>query len=151
PLAHRATAGMGRRPGPGAAVSLHARLPGRAPDRSLRQRGRHRSRPRAPVAVGRRDRVGRPRGLAPGRPPLRGVRRLIVTTLGRYLRLLGVQLRASFLTSLQYRADFLVDGAMSLYWIAWNLVPLLVLFDERPTVAGWDFPSALLVIAWFTI
>jgi ABC-2 type transport system permease protein len=68
----------------------------------------------------------------------------------RYLRLLGVQFRASLLGSMQYRADFLLDGLMALYWIGWNLVPLLVLFDQRDTVAGWDFPSALVVIAWFT-
>jgi ABC-2 type transport system permease protein len=71
-------------------------------------------------------------------------------TLGRYVRLVGVQLRASLLASMQYRADFLIEGGMALYWIAWNLVPLFVLYDRRPTVAGWDFPSALLVIAWFT-
>jgi ABC-2 type transport system permease protein len=70
---------------------------------------------------------------------------------GRYLGLLAVQLRASLLTGMQYRADFLVEGAMSLYWIAWNMIPLLILYRDRPTVAGWDFPSALLVIAWFTI
>lgn len=69
----------------------------------------------------------------------------------RYAGLLAVQLRASLLTSLQYRADFLLDGAMSLYWMAWNLVPLLVLFGVRPTVAGWDLPAALLVMAWFTV
>jgi ABC-2 type transport system permease protein len=70
--------------------------------------------------------------------------------LARYARLVGVQVRASVLGSMQYRADFLVEGAMSLYWLGWNLVPLLVLYDRRTTVAGWDFPSALLVIAWFT-
>jgi ABC-2 type transport system permease protein len=68
----------------------------------------------------------------------------------RYLGLLGVQLRASLLSGMQYRADFVLEGLMSLYWIGWNLVPLLVLFDRRASVAGWDFPSALLVIAWFT-
>jgi ABC-2 type transport system permease protein len=73
-----------------------------------------------------------------------------MTRPARYLGLLGVQLRASLLHGLQYRADFVVEGLMALYWIGWNLVPLFVLFDRRATVAGWDFPSALLVIAWFT-
>jgi ABC-2 type transport system permease protein len=68
----------------------------------------------------------------------------------RYLRLLAVQARASMLGGMQYRADFAIEGVMAIYWIAWNLVPLLVLYDRRATVAGWDFPSALLVIAWFT-
>ena len=74
-----------------------------------------------------------------------------MTTARRYLHLLAVQLRASTAMTMQYRVDFAISGLMSLYWMAWNLVPLLVLFHERETVAGWDFPSALVVIAWFTI
>ncbi len=67
-----------------------------------------------------------------------------------YGRLLGVQMRASAVTSMQYRIDFLIQGLMSLYWLAWNVVPLLILFEQRQSVAGWDFPSALVVIGWFT-
>jgi len=74
-----------------------------------------------------------------------------VTAAGRYLRLLGVQLRASLATSMQYRVDFLIEGGMSIWWLGWNLVPLLILYNVRHDVAGWDFPSALLVIAWFTL
>ncbi|HUS63672.1 MAG TPA: ABC-2 family transporter protein [Kofleriaceae bacterium] len=74
-----------------------------------------------------------------------------MTTAGRYTRLLGVQLRAAMQTSMQYRLDFLVEGAMSIYWLAWNLVPLLILYGHRDRVAGWDFPSALVVIGWFTM
>jgi ABC-2 type transport system permease protein len=74
-----------------------------------------------------------------------------VTTAGRYLRLLGVQMRASLATSMQYRVDFLIEGMMSIWWLGWNLVPLLILYDQRDEVAGWNFPSALLVIAWFTV
>lgn len=69
----------------------------------------------------------------------------------RYGRLIWVQARASIATSMQYRADFLIEGFMSLYWLAWNLIPLLILYDQRDTVAGWDFPAALVVIAWFTV
>lgn len=74
-----------------------------------------------------------------------------MTVAARYARLLGVQLRASLATSMQYRIDFLIEGAMSIWWLGWNLVPLLILYSQRDTVAGWDFPSALLVIAWFTV
>lgn len=35
----------------------------------------------------------------------------------RYLRLLGLQLRVSLTTAVQYRADFVIEGAMSLYWL----------------------------------
>jgi ABC-2 type transport system permease protein len=71
--------------------------------------------------------------------------------MARYFRLLGVQLRASALLTMQYRVDFLIDAAMSLFWTASALVPLLVLFDQRASVAGWTWPEALLVVAWFTV
>jgi ABC-2 type transport system permease protein len=68
----------------------------------------------------------------------------------RYLRLLGVQLRASMLLAMQYRLDFVIDAAMTLFWTGAAIVPLLVLFDQRKSVAGWTAPEALLVVAWFT-
>jgi ABC-2 type transport system permease protein len=71
--------------------------------------------------------------------------------LARYLKLLGIQLRASALLAMQYRLDFLLDGLMSLFWTGSALVPLLVLYGQRPTVAGWTWPEALLVVAWFTL
>ncbi|HTN51437.1 MAG TPA: ABC-2 family transporter protein [Anaeromyxobacter sp.] len=69
----------------------------------------------------------------------------------RYLRLLEVQLRASLQTSLQYRVEFLVEGALALFWTGWSLVPLLVVFGSREQVAGWTFPEALVVMGWFTL
>ena len=68
----------------------------------------------------------------------------------RYLRLLGIQLRMSLLLSMQYRLEFFLDGIMSCFWTASALVPLLVLFEARKTVAGWTWPEALLVVAGFT-
>jgi ABC-2 type transport system permease protein len=69
----------------------------------------------------------------------------------RYLRLIAVQLRTSTVQAMQYRADFVLEGAMSLYWLGWNLLPLLVLYNDRSSVAGWERPEALVVIAWFVI
>jgi len=69
----------------------------------------------------------------------------------RYAKLLAVQLRASALLTLQYRLDFFVSGVMSIFWTATALVPLLVLFQQRQTVAGWTWHEALLVVAWFTV
>ncbi len=69
----------------------------------------------------------------------------------RYATLLYVQLRASMQVAMQYRADFIVGGFMALFWMFWNLVPVFVLFARRPQVAGWSFPEALLVVAWFNL
>jgi ABC-2 type transport system permease protein len=69
----------------------------------------------------------------------------------RYLRLLAVQLRASTALALQYRLEFLGQGALALLWTAWSLVPLLVVFGRRDGVAGWSFEEALTVLGWFTL
>jgi ABC-2 type transport system permease protein len=67
----------------------------------------------------------------------------------RYVRLLGVQLRTSVAQAMAYRADFILQGVMSLAWMALALLPLLVLFDDRSSVKGWDRSSALIVMAYF--
>lgn len=69
----------------------------------------------------------------------------------RYVSLLGVQLRASALLAMQYRYDFLIDGVIEVLWSATALVPLIVVFGGRATVAGWAFGEALLVTGWFTL
>jgi ABC-2 type transport system permease protein len=71
--------------------------------------------------------------------------------LGRYLRLLGLQLRMSLTLGAQYRWDFLLDGAMSIVWTGLAVVPLYVAFHERPAVAGWTFEQSLVVVGWFTL
>ncbi len=61
----------------------------------------------------------------------------------RYLRLLGIQLRASTAVAMQYRLDFLVQGGLALFRTSWSLVPILVVFGNRKGVAGWTFEEAL--------
>jgi ABC-2 type transport system permease protein len=69
--------------------------------------------------------------------------------LSRYLTLFRVQLRTSVAQAMAYRANFFIEGFMAIVWVAIVLLPLLVVFDQRQTVAGWDRPSALIVIAYF--
>jgi ABC-2 type transport system permease protein len=69
----------------------------------------------------------------------------------RYPRLLATQLRVSLATAMQYRADFFVEGLMSLYWIGWNVLPLYVLFEGRATIGNWTAAEALVVIGWFIV
>lgn len=69
----------------------------------------------------------------------------------RYLRLLGVQLRTSALLALQYRYDFLTDGAISLLTAATALIPILVVYQDRLAIAGWSRGEALIVVGWFTL
>ena len=69
----------------------------------------------------------------------------------RYLRLLGIQMRASAQVAMQYRAEFLVEGAMAFFWMAWAVVPIVVVYDHRETVAGWSFDQALVVVGLFIL
>ena len=56
--------------------------------------------------------------------------------LRRYLQLFRVQVRASLLLGMAYRADFLIDGVISVFWTLTALVPLFVIFSNRPSLAG---------------
>ena len=67
----------------------------------------------------------------------------------RYFKLAAVQLRISAAQAIAYRADFLIEGVMAAAWMAIALLPYLVLYSDRSSVAGWDEPSALVVIAYF--
>jgi ABC-2 type transport system permease protein len=68
----------------------------------------------------------------------------------RYLRLFLVQVRASLQVTMQYRAEFFVGLFMAAFYVFWNLVPMFVLWGQRPTIAGWSLEEAALVTAWFT-
>jgi len=64
--------------------------------------------------------------------------------------LLAVQFRLSMLLSLQYRWELLADGVLSLFWTLTALLPLWLVFEERPLIAGYSFPEALVVLGFFT-
>ena len=68
----------------------------------------------------------------------------------RYLRLFGVQLRASVQVTMQYRAEFLFGMLITCFYVFWNVVPMFVLWSQRSTIAGWSLEEAALVTAWFT-
>ncbi|HEX6245479.1 MAG TPA: ABC-2 family transporter protein, partial [Polyangiales bacterium] len=67
----------------------------------------------------------------------------------RYLTLGLVQLKAAVLLSLQYRLDLVIETLMALFWCATALLPLLVLFSMRDTVAGFSAYQALAVTGFF--
>lgn len=71
--------------------------------------------------------------------------------MGRYLRLLVVQVRTSMLLAMQYRGDFLLEGVIALVFVVTALIPMFVIFDQRSTVVGWSVGEALVVTGFFTI
>lgn len=72
-----------------------------------------------------------------------------MTSLAKYGRLFGVQLRTSLTLGMQYRLDFLIEGAVSLFWVGVTLIPVIVVFGKRPSVAGWTYDEALVVVGMF--
>jgi len=69
----------------------------------------------------------------------------------RYLRLLAVQFRASAAIAMQYRVEFFGEVLLALFWVAWSLVPIVVVFGHREGVAGWSYEEALVVLGWFAL
>ena len=67
----------------------------------------------------------------------------------RTFAIVRAQLRASVALALQYRIEFIVEGALAVLWMAVTLVPVLVVFGTRTAVEGWTFPEMLLVLGWF--
>ena len=72
-------------------------------------------------------------------------------TLARYVRLLGVQLRTSITTGMQYRWDFVVEGIMGLFFALLSLVPLWIYSATARTLPGWSFGEMIVVVGWFTL
>ena len=65
------------------------------------------------------------------------------------LRVVSAMMRASLALALQYRLEFVVEGALALLWMAVALIPLMVVFGNRGAVAGWTYPEMLVVLGWF--
>lgn len=80
----------------------------------------------------------------PSHPPARPAPLL------RYLGILRAQVTVSATTAMQYRFDFVLKGVLALFWVSVTLIPTFVVFGRRPSIAGWTFPEALVVLGWFT-
>jgi ABC-2 type transport system permease protein len=68
-----------------------------------------------------------------------------------YTRVLSMQLRTSLALAFQYRADFVAEGFVEVFWMVCAIVPLFVVYGARANVAGWTFGEALMVAGFFTL
>jgi ABC-2 type transport system permease protein len=69
----------------------------------------------------------------------------------RYLRLLRVFYKASLLSELEYRANFLIHGFYSIGWTAWIWFGMAVFFQHGSDLAGWSYYEALVVVGLFQV
>ncbi|EHR52415.1 ABC-type uncharacterized transport system, permease component [Saccharomonospora marina XMU15] len=67
------------------------------------------------------------------------------------LRLIGVHLRVSVLTELQYRANFFFSIAQSCMAVGTGLVVLSLVFSRIHRINGWSEPELLVVLGVFTM
>jgi ABC-2 type transport system permease protein len=68
-----------------------------------------------------------------------------------YASLLVHQIRTSLTLAFQYRADFMTEGLVEVFWMITAVVPLFTIYALRDQVAGWSFGEMLMVTGFFTL
>ena len=68
-----------------------------------------------------------------------------------YAQLLGMRVRTSLTTGMQYRWDFLFDVFMSMFWAGVSLLPLWIIGGTMRVVEGWSYPEMVVVTGWFIL
>jgi ABC-2 type transport system permease protein len=67
----------------------------------------------------------------------------------RVWRAFVAELRVAGMLAMQYRLSFLGEAVMSVGWVLWTIIPLLVVYRFRDSVGGWTWDEALLVMGLF--
>lgn len=68
----------------------------------------------------------------------------------RYLKLLVIFYKNSFLRELEYRVNFLSNVFMSVFWLAWGIIGVSIFFWHRDKMGDWTYPEVLIVVGLFT-
>jgi ABC-2 type transport system permease protein len=69
----------------------------------------------------------------------------------RYLKLLGIFYRNSLAAEMEYRANFIVNLLMSVFWAVFAILGLQVIFYHRSRIGDWDYYQAMLVVGFYTL
>ncbi len=67
----------------------------------------------------------------------------------RYVGLLGIFWRSTFAAELEYRANFVANTALSVFWTVWAALGVRVFFRFSDTIAGWDYGELLVIVGMF--
>jgi ABC-2 type transport system permease protein len=68
----------------------------------------------------------------------------------RYLELFLTFIKSSFQMELEYRANFVTQAVLSLFWIGITLASVLVFYTHTDAVGGWPLNHALVIVGLFT-
>jgi ABC-2 type transport system permease protein len=66
-----------------------------------------------------------------------------------YLRLLAIFYKNTLIGELEYRAGFLANLGVSLFWLVWAGLGARVFFVHTETIAGWRYEEVLVVVGLF--
>lgn len=64
----------------------------------------------------------------------------------KYFRLLGLFMRTSIMTGLEYRANFIGAMFMTVFEVAWSAISVLLFYSFTDTLGGWTFNESLVVV-----
>lgn len=69
----------------------------------------------------------------------------------RYFALARQFLTTGLVQALAYRVEFFVSLFIAVFWAAFTLAPLTIVFSHRDEVGGWTFAQSLVVLAFFVM
>ncbi len=69
----------------------------------------------------------------------------------RYLKLIQIFYKNCLLVDLEYRANFLINSVMSVFWASFAILGIKILFLHRDHIGDWSYYEVLLVIGLFQL
>jgi ABC-2 type transport system permease protein len=69
----------------------------------------------------------------------------------RTLKLLSTFLKVNIQMSLAYRADTVVNIALNLMWLGWELLSLNIIFNNTTSLGGWGFGELIALLGVFRL
>ncbi|NOZ07000.1 MAG: hypothetical protein GXP41_11735 [Chloroflexi bacterium] len=69
----------------------------------------------------------------------------------RYLKLIQIFYKNCLLVDLEYRANFLINSVMSVFWASFAILGIKILFLQRDHIGDWSYYEVLLVIGLFQL
>src|SRR5689334_17707905 len=74
-----------------------------------------------------------------------------MSSIVRYLRVYRAFMRGCLVRELQFRANFLVQWAMVLLWVSYNVLAVELIYSNTTALAGWNEGQVLVLIGSYTL
>jgi ABC-2 type transport system permease protein len=67
------------------------------------------------------------------------------------LKVLSSLLKINVQMSLAYRTDTIINIALNIMWLGWDLLSLSIIFNNTNTIGGWGFPQLIALLGVFRL